>query len=63
MGYRYTIVEKDEDHSGMYNLFCFEDDDCVWQDRFKTEDKAVAYGIRFLDGEFKNGFEIVREAE
>lgn len=56
MGYRYTMVEGNK--RGRYDLYCYEGDDCVWEDEFKTHDEAQAYADRFLNGEFKDGFEI-----
>lgn len=56
MAYRYTMVEGNR--RGRWDLYCYEDDDCVWEDEFKTHDEAQAYADRFLNGEFKDGFEI-----
>ena len=56
MAYRYTMVDFNE-NKGSFELYCYEDDDVVWEDEFKTEVEALAYGNRFLNGEFKDGFE------
>ena len=55
---RYTMVEGNE--HGRFNLYCYEDDDCVWEDEFNTEEEAQGYGTRYLNGEFKDGFEVGR---
>lgn len=39
-----------------YKLYCFEDDDCIWEKFFRNREDAVDYGDRFVDGEFVDGF-------
>lgn len=57
MGYRYTLVDFNAKNE-KYELHCYENDDCVWIDNFDTEIEALAYSDRFLNGEFKEGFEL-----
>lgn len=47
MGYRYTMVEGNK--SGSYDLYCYEDDTCIWEDEYKTHDEAQTHANRFLD--------------
>ena len=51
---RYTMINGTGD--GGFELLCFEGDDCVWEQTFGSESSAEAYGARFLDGEFRDGF-------
>lgn len=52
-----TMVQGTGD--GRFELLCFEGDDCVWEQVFDTETEAQAYGDRYLNGEFGNGFEVM----
>lgn len=56
MAYRMTMVDGTKD--GRFELHCFEDDDCIWEQVFETEDEAAQFGTRYLDGEFKEGFPV-----
>ena len=47
MGYRYTMVEGNK--RGRYDLYCYEDDRCIWEDEFKTRDEAENRANRFLN--------------
>lgn len=51
---RYTMI--DGNRNGTFTLYCYEGDDCIWEQTFASDDAAKAYGARFLDGEFKDGF-------
>ena len=51
-----TMVQGTSD--GKFELLCFEGDDCIWEEMFETEAEAQAYGDRYLDGEFNDGFEL-----
>lgn len=55
MAYRSTMVSGTKD--GRYELLCFEGDDCIWEEVFDTEADASRFGARYLDGEFRDGFE------
>lgn len=55
-----TVVQGNG--KGRFELLCFEGDDCVWEQLFDSEKDARVYGDRFLDGEFKDGFETEVEA-
>ena len=57
MAFRYVMVDynKVED---VYELYCYEGDDCIWEQNFDTQQEAQAYGNRYLDGEFKKGFDV-----
>ena len=33
-----------------FMLYCFEDDDCVWEQFFNDSDEAHKFGHRYLDG-------------
>jgi len=46
----------DGNRDGTFTLYCYEGDDCVWEQTYQTNDAAMSYGKRFLDGEFKGGF-------
>jgi len=59
MAYRSTMVGGTDD--GRYELFCYEGDDCIWEQVFDDEDSARRFGARYLDGEFKDGFEVAVE--
>jgi hypothetical protein len=39
-----------------YKLYCYEDDDCVWEASFDNRSDAVDYGEKYLSGYFDNGF-------
>jgi len=39
-----------------YNLYCFEDDDCIWEKFFRNRSDAVDYGEKYLSGHFVEGF-------
>ena len=39
-----------------FMLYCFEDDDCVWEQFFEDSDDAHKTGHRFLDGCYVKGF-------
>lgn len=41
----------------LWHLFLFEDDDCIYEKEFATENEAKAYGDRYLNGEFTFGFD------
>lgn len=43
---------------GKFELLCFEGDDCVWEQMFDSEQEAMAYGDRYLNGEFNEGFAV-----
>lgn len=47
---------------GQFDLLCFEGDDCIWEQSFDSEAAAQAFGDRFLDGEFADGFAVEVEA-
>lgn len=49
MANRYTMVEGNK--RGRYDLYCFENDRCVWEDEFKTVEEAKTQGDRFLNKE------------
>ena len=38
------------DNRAGFMLYCFENDDCVWEQFFLDSDDAHATGHRFLDG-------------
>lgn len=50
----YTMIDGNRD--GSFTLYCYEGDDCVWEQTFETVESAKAYSDRFLEGEFKGGF-------
>lgn len=39
-----------------FMLYCFEDDDCIWEQFFVDSNKARKLGEKFLDGCFYDGF-------
>jgi len=39
-------------------LFCFEDDDCVWEQFFATKNEAEIFGEDWVNGLFREGFPI-----
>ncbi len=41
-----------------FELLCYDGDDCIWEQVFDTDIEAQAYGTRYLDGEFKGGFDV-----
>jgi len=47
----------DETKAG-YILLCFEDDDCVWEQFFRTDrkDDAEMMGENFVAGKYEEGF-------
>lgn len=53
---RSIMIDSDDD--SRYNLFCYEGDDVIWEQTFNTQADAVAFGNRYLNGEFKQGFEV-----
>lgn len=53
------MIMIDGNRDGTYTLYCYEgDEDVIWEDNFDTEEAAKSYGTRYLDGEFKDGFEM-----
>lgn len=57
MAFRYTMVEFNK-IEGTFDVYCYEDDDCIWEEKCETEEQAKAYGNRYLNGEFNDGFEV-----
>lgn len=49
MANRYTMVEGNR--RGRYDLYCYENDSCVWEDEFKSLEEAQAHADRFLNKE------------
>lgn len=47
--------EIDESAEG-YTLYCFEDEDCIWEENFKWRNDAFLAGEKFMFGEFADGF-------
>lgn len=47
MANRYTMVEGNK--RGKYDLYCYENDRCVWEDEFKSREEAQSHGDRFLN--------------
>lgn len=39
-----------------YQIFCFEDDDCVWEQFFATKEDAEEFGRDYVAGYFADGF-------
>jgi hypothetical protein len=37
-------------------VFCFEDDDCVWEQFFATKEDAEEFGRDYVAGYFADGF-------
>lgn len=52
------MIMIDGNDDGTYTLYCYEGDDVIWENTFDSEDAAKSYGTRYLDGEFKQGFEM-----
>lgn len=48
MGYRYTMVDYNK-IEGAYELYGYENDKCVVQALYETEDEARKGGERFLN--------------
>ena len=46
-----------------FMLYCFEGDDCIFEQFFKDMSKAKKLGEKFLDGYFYSGFPIYLEEE
>ena len=46
-------IDFDEEKSE-YKLYCFEDDDCIWEDTFKRHNEAFLTGEQFICGEAFN---------
>lgn len=44
------------DNRAGFMLYCFENDDCVWEQFFLDSVDAHAMGNRFLDGLYVKGF-------
>lgn len=44
------------DNRAGFMLYCFEEDDCVWEQFFVDSDDAHKTGHRFLDGCYVRGF-------
>ena len=44
------------DNRAGFMLYCFENDDCVWEQFFVDSDDAHKTGHRFLDGCYVKGF-------
>lgn len=53
-----AVLEEFPGHAG-YKLYCFEDDDCVYDCLFPTRREAEYFGRRFVNGDFKDGFLIL----
>ncbi len=49
MGYRFTMVEGNK--RGKFDLYCYEDDQVIWEDEFKTHAEAQSHADRFLNRE------------
>lgn len=47
----------------LWHLFLFEDEDCIYDKEFATENEAKAYGDRYLNGKFTFGFDVDDEPE
>lgn len=57
MGMKMIMVQGTNDSK--FELLCFEGDDCIWEQVFDTDTEAQVYGERYLNGEFKDGFEVL----
>lgn len=52
------MIMIDGNGDGGFTLYCYEGDDVIWEDNFDSEEAAKSYGKRYLDGEFRDGFEV-----
>lgn len=52
------MIMIDGNRDGSFTLYCYEGDDVIWEDNFDSEEAAKRYGGRYLDGEFRDGFEV-----
>lgn len=39
-----------------WQIFCFEDDDCIWDQLFTSKEKAEEFGREFVNGDYADGF-------
>jgi len=55
---RSYFIDPVLDESGFYGyrIFCFEDDDCVWDEYFATQGDAEVFGEDYISGCFVDGF-------
>lgn len=44
------------EHGTGWMLYCFEGDDCIWEEFYRDRAKAEARGNKFLTGAFVEGF-------
>lgn len=58
MGYRYTLVDFNSKED-VYELYCYENDECVYFDKFDATADAHVVGDKFLNGEFTTSFDPV----
>jgi len=50
-----SVVEQFSKGYG-WQIFCFEDDDCIWDQLFTSKEKAEEFGKDYVNGVFSNGF-------
>lgn len=48
-------IEQENGFSG-FKLYCFEDDDCIWEAYFLNKFDAEDIGDQFIEGKFEDGF-------
>lgn len=53
-------VHIDADKVG-FMLYCFEGDDCIWEQFYSDSDRAKRQGEKFLDGCYYHGFPFLEE--
>lgn len=58
MGYRYTMVDYNTLNE-VYDLRCYENDLCVLERSFDTEDEALDVGDKFLNREIEEELAVV----
>jgi len=54
----YDVSFEMVDNRAGFMLYCFEDDDCIWEQFFVNSDDAHMIGQRFLDGLYIRGFPV-----
>lgn len=57
-----VCIESDKARVG-FMLYCYEDDDCIWEQFFVNSEKARKIGEKFLDGCYYDGFIYYQEED
>jgi hypothetical protein len=55
----YEVEFSMVDNRAGFMLYCFENDDCVWEKFYTDSSEAHAMGHRFLDGAYVKLMEVV----